>query len=1226
MTAGAAGAGATVPTTGPDPTGVESGVHHLTLVTGDRVELVQYAGGREAVSVHPAERAVAASFETVTFEGQTYVIPSDAAPLIPTVLDRELFNVTKLADYGFDDGVPVIVDYESSLPRPFAAPAAATVTRQLPSIGASAMTVGPGGQWWRSARGAAIAATGPLADGVKVWLDELAEVALDVSAPLVGAPEAWAAGYDGTGVTVAVLDTGIDVNHPDLAGKVVAEENFTADPDTSDEHGHGTHVAGTVAGTGAASGGTYTGIAPGAELMNGKVCNSFGSCPTSAIIGGMEWAATQGADLANLSIGGAATDGTDPLSTAVNQLTAQHDILFVIAAGNNGVFGDQTVTAPGAADAALTVGAVDKSEQLAPFSSRGPRVGDFAIKPDITAPGVGIIAPRADGTALGPIIDEHYTQISGTSMATPHVAGAAAITLQQDPGLGAAGLKAALASTAVPHPDLDVYQQGGGRLDIPSALNAPVRATPSPVDLGYFQYPHDDAAPVSADVTYTNRTDQPATLDLTLDVASRDGAVPDEDMLSLSAGTVSVDPGGTAQVTVTVDVSTGEFGRYGGYLVASTDGEVVTRTPVGFYKESERYELTVQGIARDGRPAFGISSFDVASVEDITTFLETSQSFGTGTASLRVPPGTYSVLGVIYTYDEPQIFVSERVMVGDPEVEVTGDTAVVLDAREANPIDFDTAEDTQVLSGVSMGWWREAELVGSHSHIHTGLQVPQYAIETDPVTLGDFEFFSRHRLVAPQLQLEVVEPAQRALSPAFMTGSPMLDSDRRLPLVYAGLGHPEDYHGIDAEGAFVLVRRGELSFAGKEANAAAAGAVAIAVANDVGGQFAGSVGTNATIPTMSLSMEEGDDLVALLADGDVTVRLAGQSISPFMYDLVLPHPGHVPDDLTFVADKDELAAVDIGYHSDVADHQMNEVRHFWRPWQFASFGFTTATDVPQQRTEYLVAGDTRYQQQLWAEAPFTGQLVEPITFYSEGEQRHLSWFRQVTRPGVLDGGPFQASQPTVRQGDDLTVRVLEWVDSDGHYGAMHSQVDTTAFRLYQDGELIAEGSRAQGTFPVSPDPAEHRLELDVTRQASWWETSPQTRTAWTLQSVPPAGDGPVAVPLMEVDYATELDLLNTAVDPRDRRAAPTVELAVRHQPGADGPAIGGARLWVSYDDGDSWREKRGADLGDGRFEFILDSREADDTTGYLSLRIDAWDVDGNRIEQEVIRAWRLGER
>src|SRR5690606_18009336 len=216
----------------------------------------------------------------------------------------------------------------------------------------------------------------------RIWLDRVAHVVLDDSVPLIGAPQAWNAGLDGSGVRVAVLDTGIDADHPDVAGRIVAARSFV-DGDVVDGHGHGTHVATTIAGTGAASGGTYTGVAPGADLVVGRVCGNDGSCPDSAVIAGMEWAVReQGADVVNLSLGGCCTDGTDPLSQAVNRLSAETGALFVIAAGNDGPE-SSTVGSPGTADAALTVAAVTKTGQVAGFSSRGPRVGDSGFKPEI---------------------------------------------------------------------------------------------------------------------------------------------------------------------------------------------------------------------------------------------------------------------------------------------------------------------------------------------------------------------------------------------------------------------------------------------------------------------------------------------------------------------------------------------------------------------------------------------------------------------------------------------------------------------------------------------------------------------------------------------------------------------------------------------------------------------------------------------------------------------------
>ena len=143
----------------------------------------------------------------------------------------------------------------------------------------------------------------------------------------------------------------------------------------------------------------------------------------------MEWAAAQGADVVNMSLGAAfPSNGTAPMDQAVNALTRGSGTLFVVAAGNSGPSGS-SVGSPGSADEALTVGAVDSADQIAEFSSRGPRIGDFAVKPDVTAPGVDIVAPLAAGAALGndgQVVDGRYLKLSGTSRATPHVAGAAA--------------------------------------------------------------------------------------------------------------------------------------------------------------------------------------------------------------------------------------------------------------------------------------------------------------------------------------------------------------------------------------------------------------------------------------------------------------------------------------------------------------------------------------------------------------------------------------------------------------------------------------------------------------------------------------------------------------------------------------------------------------------------------------------------------------------------------
>ncbi|HEX6335742.1 MAG TPA: S8 family serine peptidase, partial [Jiangellaceae bacterium] len=750
-----AGAG---PESGPSGAQPIDTAEAVTLITGDTVWLEEFTDGSRAVSIDAAPRATTEPvFETVEIEDDLYVLPSDAAALVPEKLDRELFNVTKLVDYGYTDGVPVIVDLESARSRTLRQPTVEglAVEAELSSIGAVAATVEPGGRWWQQAAPASIQTlnSGPLAAIDAVWLDERVDVTLDESVPLIGAPQAWDTGLDGTGVTVAVLDTGIDDQHPDLAGKLVAQENFTDSDTARDRHGHGTHVSGIVAGTGEASGGQFTGVAHGAQLMSGKVLGDGGVGQVSWVMAGMEWAAENGADIVNMSLGTEdPTDGTDPMSQALNSLTEQHDVLFVVAVGNSGS-ADQTVASPAAADAALAVGSVSKAEFLAFSSSRGPRKGDFAIKPDVTAPGVLITSARAEGTSIGnPAEHPAYRETSGTSMASPHVAGAAAILLQAHPELSPAELKARLSTTGVPRTTYDVYQQGGGRIDVPAALDAPVQATPSPVNLGYFRYPQEDVEPASAEVTYANLTDQPLTLDLTLDVESRDGAVPSEEMLSVRPDTLALGPGEHGVVTVTVDVTAGEHGLYGGYLVAQAGGQAATRTPVGFYHEPERYDLTVNGVARDGSPAGAPSSFDVVNVDNRRLLAEGSVEFVDGTGTVRVPPGTYSVMGVIFT--GPEGATTDWSMVGEPEFEVIGPTTVTLDARDAAPITIDTPDhpDATPVQHWALDYRRTAAVGGSvnHRYLAPASAFPDgmYAAATEPVTLGGLIFTHRSRLGA----------------------------------------------------------------------------------------------------------------------------------------------------------------------------------------------------------------------------------------------------------------------------------------------------------------------------------------------------------------------------------------------------------------------------------------------------------------------------------------------
>ncbi len=238
---------------------------------------------------------------------------------------------------GYDDAgtgtMPLIVSYTKAVTRaagPPTAPRGSRTVRRLPVIdGAALIAPKPKARtFWTSIAPAAATtdSTPSLRGGVaKVWLDGRVQADLEESVPQIGAPTAWERGLDGAGVTVAVLDTGIDAHHPDLAAQIDGTASFVPGEGMADVNGHGTHVASTIVGTGAASEGRYRGVAPGADLIVGKVLGGpEGSGQDSWVLAGMEWAAQSGATVVSMSLGDVApSDGSDPMSHAVRDRRRQ---------------------------------------------------------------------------------------------------------------------------------------------------------------------------------------------------------------------------------------------------------------------------------------------------------------------------------------------------------------------------------------------------------------------------------------------------------------------------------------------------------------------------------------------------------------------------------------------------------------------------------------------------------------------------------------------------------------------------------------------------------------------------------------------------------------------------------------------------------------------------------------------------------------------------------------
>ncbi|GAB2841314.1 S8 family serine peptidase [Lentzea nigeriaca] len=636
LTAGTATAAAAAPR----HASPQQAIDEITLVTGDKVLLGQ---GQQVVAIQPGEGRRGMTFKTHRgTDGHTTVVPKDAfGPLAAGRLDRRLFDVTTLLEFGYRDRMPLIVDGQARL-------------------GARSAND------WAALKAQA-------GSGDKIWLDGIRQPSLDRSVAQIGAPAAHQRGITGKGVKVAIVDTGVDENHPDLKGQQIAEKNFTTDPDNTDKVGHGTHVGSTVASVGA----KYGGVAPGAQLIDAKVCVENG-CQESWILDGMRWAAEQGAQVVNMSLGGGDTPEIDPLEQAVNELTAKYGTLFVIAAGNSGSPG--SVSSPSTAEAALSVGAVDRDDSLAPFSSRGPRAGDSGLKPEVTAPGVGIVAAKAGTT--------DHLAASGTSMATPHVAGAAALLKQQHPEWTPAQLKSALATTAKPTPGVSAFDQGAGRIDVAKAINQVLTADVVAVNLGRHEWPHGDDKPETKSITYTNPTDA----DITLDVKLTSGAP--QGMLSLSTSKVTVPAKGTAAVKVTGDARVGtQDAAYTGEVVA-TSGTHTVRTLVGIDREVESYTLTIDMIGRDGQdPPDALTFVDGLDVEAFKAI------FGGGDQKVRMPKGTYVIDSSISSANGLDILLQ-------PTVNLTGDVTIKMDARLAQPLSVKAPEPTGSFVAGEVAWKR----------------------------------------------------------------------------------------------------------------------------------------------------------------------------------------------------------------------------------------------------------------------------------------------------------------------------------------------------------------------------------------------------------------------------------------------------------------------------------------------------------------------------------------
>ncbi|NEC06569.1 S8 family serine peptidase [Streptomyces sp. SID7909] len=1196
----------------------------VTLVTGDTITVTTDGDGRVAVDAEAVAGAATGAATTFRTEqgpaGDTYVIPDSAGEgLAAGRLDRELFNVTRLAADGQgapgSDTLPFIVDYPGTPGRSTLAARAGDVpgvTHRTPltSLGAAAVDV---------ERDALHAFYRAVLDGPEAVVrpDRRVRATLDVSVPQIGAPEVWKSGYDGTGVKVAVLDSGIDFGHPDFEGRVLDSESFIPGQDVQDGRGHGTHVASTVAGSGAASDGKYKGVAPGAGLLIGKVLDNTGNGDESTVIAGMEWAVSQGADIVSMSLGAPTEEGSDLLSEAVDALSESSGALFVIAAGNTGP-GRSTVASPGTARTALTVGAVDSQDRLAAFSGRGP-TATGALKPEITAPGVGIVAARATGTHIGKDVGEYYTALDGTSMATPHVAGAAALLKQQHPGWRAGRLKDALVSAARTSPDDEVYEQGAGRVAVDRASAQSVTATGT-ADFGDVR---DEERKVSRDVVYTNDGDHAVTLGLALDLG-RGSTVP-EGGATLSADTVTVPAHDSAAVTLTVDPARTGTGRYDGYLTATGDGTHLT-TAVGWTEQPPKRTVHFTFTGRDGKPG-GQTNLQILNMTSGDAELQSLTFMGDGTWETQLPEGDYALQALVTTYDTNRIPLAVDTF-AEPELTVDGDRTVRIDAREAHELTARVDGERAPLERAALGVTARRTL-GDGATAAIGIangvsdRTTHYGAIASHTTArhGTFDLTAEHRLRDPLVQgtwkagrtthrLDLLTPD---LGKRF-TG------DRKLTAVDVGTGTEADYAGKDLTGKLAVVRANGW-LVPLLATAAQHHAAAVLAIRPTEGATLVQDNGNSAVPGLAVSQEQGAELLATLAKGPVTVALEGRADSRFTYTAPFHATGSIPERTAHTVRTDRFARLVNTFHADGEARIADDVLTVWHPWEKAAFRIGARHLAPGTRTDYVYAADSQYAQTVRASDLSDTYLEEYPEAHRARATVRRAWGAAPMHPTL----PRRISCALCRSDLGASFLLAPYGDGDAtHYGMGAS---TSTFTYRRDGQQVPAAQL------FVPEEAEYRVDQSVVRRTNALETlGTRTDTAYTFRSKAPTtgatapgcaevfGTGhPCAVlPVILLGYDLGVDGDNTA---RAGRALP-VRISTLRPDGYRGPRVTGMRVEVSYDDGATWTDSgRPHVRPDGSATAVLHHPR----TGaeHVTLRVTAWDDAGSRTQQTVVRAYAL---
>nr|QIY75888.1 S8 family serine peptidase [Streptomyces sp. RLB1-33] len=794
----------------------------------------------------------------------------------------------------------------------------------------------------------------------------------------------------------------------------------------------------------------------------------------------------------------------------------------------------------------------------------------------------------------------YYVTLSGTSMATPHVAGAAALLASKHPDWTGAQLKDALISTAAPTDAISTDDGGNGRVDAAAATRSTVFATGT-ADAGMHSLGGEPGETVVKPVEWTNTGDEPVTVDLAVDAPGAPAG-----LFALSAPQLTVPAHGSASATMTTYLDKAPAAhRYTGRITASVSGKVETRTLIGVSTQEKPHHLRIELQDRSGNPIDGPVEFLRKGGGANAYSLAYSSG---GVVDTIVPPGTYAAwaFGAVEgIHGKSSLGVA---LLTQPQIDVHGDIDVVLGGPSLRRTDAPTPRPSTTDTQGRIDYYRTfGGDENSGTSINVGAEYDSvWAQPTAKVSAGSMTYTVRWRKQQPLLAL--ASGSQSFDDLWLQPGSAKLPEGRgSLSTVFAGYGTKADYAGLDAAGKAAVVRYNgddEQITAAKDA-----GVKLLLLVNDGYGRLREPV-SRTTLTVVGLSRSEGEKLISRIenaVDGSVALDTVSHPVTTYLYDLVHSWQDRIPTDQTYAPKPSQLATVEVGFRNDPT-HEVQEYRYDVQPYLPYRYGVTSTSNTGTHRTDYVSTDKSvPWMEEVYevSKVPETWQNSDRVT-YPAGRTTEVTWFGPIQRPRV--NGSIELPH---RTGDHLVAYVPGWGDSgENHVGTFGYGPNTQTTELYQGGKLLATTGGGWIEADVRPAKASYRLVTDTARTGTY-PYSTRTHTEWAFASAATANADEVRqLPLVQLDYR-----IPTA---QDGSAERDTELLVTpaHLPGDPSGALRTNTIELSYDDGATWKRATQSNSAKG----ALVRLHAPATARFLTLRVHASDSRGDTVTQTITRA------